>query len=252
MTRSVIPVVLLVIAGLGGACTSLGQAAADRMDPAAPQAHKTLHVLTEAQLDPSRLLPPPFKDGSDEQKAELVDVQKAYKRRTPERRAQAEWDDKHESVELFFDTLGAQFDLKKLPVTARLLEVVENEQSVAVNIAKRHFLRNRPWAIDHSLIACDYKPNANPLSSYPSGHATLGYAEGLVLAELMPEKAQAILTRAREYAYSRVVCGAHYASDLEASHVLATELVMLMMRDPKFAAEVDASRAELRAAGLTR
>jgi acid phosphatase (class A) len=101
-----------------------------------------------------------------------------------------------------------------------------------------------------SLVACDYKPNANPLSSYPSGHATLAYSDGLILEGLMPEKAQAIVSRAKEYAYSRLVCGAHYASDLEASHVLGTELVMLMMKEPKFAADFDAAKAELRAAGL--
>jgi acid phosphatase (class A) len=121
-----------------------------------------------------------------------------------------------------------------------------------VNIAKRYFQRNRPWAVDPSLVACDYKPGANPRSSYPSGHAMLSYSEGLVLAELMPEQAQAILGRARDYAYSRVVCGAHYASDLEASHVLASELVMLMMKNKKFAAALKASKAELKAAGLTR
>ena len=220
--------------------------------PASAAAPKTLRVLTAAQIDPGRLLPPPAKDGSDLQRAELAEVERVYKSRTPERRAQAEWDDKHESAELFFATLGPKFDLAKLPATAKMLAVVDNEQSVVANIAKRYFLRNRPWAIDPSLVACDYKPNAAPLTSYPSGHATLSYSEGYLLADLMPEKAQPILTRANEYAYSRVVCGAHYASDIEASHVLATTLVVKMMQNPQFAAQVEASRAELRAAGLTR
>jgi acid phosphatase (class A) len=210
-----------------------------------------LHVLTLEQVDPSRLLPPPAVDGSDLQKADLAEVERVYKSRSPERRAQAEWDDKHESVELFFATLGPRFDLAKLPVTAKLLQTVDNEQSVVANIVKRHFLRNRPWAIDPSLVACDYKPNAAPLTSYPSGHATLSYSEGYLLAALMPEKAQPILSRASEYAYSRVVCGAHYGSDIEASHVLGTELAMMMLQNPAFAAQFEASRAELRAAGLT-
>jgi acid phosphatase (class A) len=216
------------------------------------KAPKTLQVLTPDQVDPSRLLPPPAKDGSDLQQADLHEVQRVYKSRTPERRAQAEWDDKHESVELFFATLGPQFDLKKLPVTAALMETVDHEQSVVANIAKRYFLRNRPWAIDPSLVACDYKPGAAPQTSYPSGHATLSYSEGFILAALMPEKAQAILGRSNEYAYSRVVCGAHYASDIEASHVLGTELAMLMLENPKFAAQFNAAQAELRGAGLTK
>jgi acid phosphatase (class A) len=132
------------------------------------------------------------------------------------------------------------------------MATVDNEQSVTANIAKRYFKRNRPWAIDPTLVACDYKPNAAPLTSYPSGHATLSYSEGYILAALMPEKAQPILDRAQEYAYSRVVCGAHYPSDIEASHVLGTELAMTMLRNPAFAADFEAARTELKAAGLTR
>jgi acid phosphatase (class A) len=243
---------LALLAVAASLALSTGALAAEPAPTGAPpKIAKTLHVLTPEQVDPSRLLPPPSKDGSEQQKADLAEVQRVYKSRGPERHAQAEWDDKHESVELFFTTLGPKFDLAKLPKTAKLLAVVDNEQSVVANIAKRYFLRNRPWAIDPSLVACDYKPGAAPLTSYPSGHATLSYSEGYILAALMPEKAQPILARASEYAYSRVVCGAHYGSDIEASHVLGTELAMLMLQNPGFAAQVDASRAELRAAGLT-
>jgi acid phosphatase (class A) len=218
---------------------------------AAPRVPKTLHVLTADQVDPGRLIPAPFKDGSAEQRSDLAVVEQVYGSRSPERRAQAEWDDKHESVELFASTLGPKFDLAKLPATAKLIAVVDNEQSVVANIAKAYFKRNRPWAIDPTLVACDYKPGAAPLTSYPSGHATLSYSTGLILARLMPEKAQAILGRAQEYAYSRVVCGAHYPSDIEASHVLATEMDMMMMDNTAFRAEFDAAKTELRAAGLT-
>ncbi|MDB5461026.1 MAG: phosphatase family protein [Caulobacteraceae bacterium] len=244
---------LLAMTAAASLVLAAGAIAADAPAAAPTMARpaKTLHVLTPEQVDPARLLPAPAADGSDQQKAELAEVQRLYKTRTPARHAQADWDDKHETAELFFATLGPKFDLAKLPATAKMLAVVENEQSVVANIAKRHFLRNRPWAIDATLVACDYKPNAAPLTSYPSGHATLSYSEGYVLAALMPEKATAIMSRAAEYAYSREVCAAHYASDTEASHVLGTEVAMLMMQNPGFAAQVEASRAELRAAGLT-
>jgi acid phosphatase (class A) len=228
---------------------------ADAADPASPAPksgrHKILWILTQEQADPSHLLPPPYKDGSDLQKADLAEVERVYRTRTPERRAQAEWDDKHESVELFQGVLGPQFDLARLPLTAKVMSEVDNDQAVAANIAKRYFLRNRPWAIDPSLVACDFKPNAAPLTSYPSGHATLSYSTGYILAALMPEEAQAILARAQEYAYSRVVCGAHYPSDIEASHALGTELAIMLLENPTFHAQFEGARDELRAAGLT-
>jgi acid phosphatase (class A) len=217
----------------------------------APPQRKTLHILTAEQVDPSRLLPPPPKDGSDLQRLDLSVVEQVYGGRSPERRVQAEWDDRHESVELFFATLGPQFDMKNLPVTAKLIAELDNEQSVVANIAKGYFKRNRPWAIDPTIVACDYKPNAAPLTSYPSGHATLSYSIGYVLAQLMPEKGQAILARAQQYAFSRVVCGAHYPSDIEASHILATEMAMMMLENRAFHAEFLAAKAELKAAGLT-
>jgi acid phosphatase (class A) len=239
----------ILVLRAAAACV-LPAGAADMAAAPKSEHHRVLHILTPDEVDPSRLLPPPPKDGSDLQKADLAEVERLYHSRSPERRAQAEWDDKHESAELFDTVLGPKFDLAKLPLTAKVLAEVQNEQSVTANIAKRYFLRNRPWAIDPTLVACDYKPNAAPLTSYPSGHATLGYSTGFILAALMPDKAQAILARAHEYAYSRLICGAHYPSDIEASHVLGTEVAMLMLENPGFHAQFEAARAELRSAGL--
>jgi acid phosphatase (class A) len=74
---------------------------------------------------------------------------------------------------------------------------------------------------------------------------------GYVLATLMPDKAQVILARADDYAYSREICGDHFASDTEASHVLGTAVAIQMLDNPKVAPMVSAARAELRAAHLT-
>jgi len=189
-------------------CAAGADPATDGM-AAQPAAHapKTLKVLTPDQVDPASLLPAPAADGAERQKAELAEVERIYRNRTPERYAQAQWDNDHESSALFAATLGDGFDLAKLPATARLLALVENEQAVSATIAKRYFKRDRPWGADPTIKPCDYNPGANPLTSYPSGHATLGYSVGYVLARLIPEKAAAIQTRADDYAYSREVCG---------------------------------------------
>ncbi|RAK61403.1 phosphoesterase [Phenylobacterium hankyongense] len=235
---------------LCGAAASAAQPVAAAAPTMAKPA-KTLKILTPEQVDPGRLLPPPPEDGSPIQKADLAEVQRIYRTRTPERYETAKWDDAHEDSMIFARTLGPKFDLAKLPATAKLLALVENDQSVSANMAKRYFLRNRPWAIDPSIVACDYKPNAAPKTSYPSGHATLAYSVGGVLADLMPEKSQAILTRAAEYAYSREVCGAHYGSDTEASHVLGTIVAREFLASPKVAPMLQAAREELQAARLT-
>ena len=66
----------------------------------------------------------------------------------------------------------------------------------------------------------------------------------------MPGNAQVILAHASDYVESRLVCGVHYRSDLEAGHVLGTALVARLMTKPAFAAEVEAARAELTAAHI--
>src|SRR6516164_9204154 len=96
---------------------------------------KKLRFLTQAEIDPAQLLPPPPADGSEVQKQELADLKRLLKTRTPERFAQAKWDDAHEDASAFAAVAGPEFDLKKLPATAKLLADVENDQSVAASTA---------------------------------------------------------------------------------------------------------------------
>jgi acid phosphatase (class A) len=221
---------------------------------------RTLQVLTPAEADPSRLLPPPPKDGSANQQKELAEVHRLVKTRTPERYKQAMWDNEHEDPTAFAATIGPGFDLNKLPATAKLLAAVMNDQSVMASKAKEYFHRKFPVAADPSAASsyhdwsCDTdvkKPVDRPLRSYPSGHATMGYSVGIVLAALMPDKAQAILARAADYAYSREICGDHYHVDVEASHALGTAAGIMLLNNASLKPQVAAARAELVAAHLT-
>jgi len=76
----------------------------------------------------------------------------------------------------------------------------------------------------------------------------MGFAAAAVLANLMPGNAQIILARASDYVESRLICGVHYRSDVEAGQVLGAVLVAKLMTKPAFVAEVEAARAELTAA----
>ncbi|HEX8031823.1 MAG TPA: phosphatase PAP2 family protein, partial [Vicinamibacterales bacterium] len=89
----------------------------------------------------------------------------------------------------------------------------------------------------------------NPGRSYPSGHATLSYSVGPVLARLMPAKAGAIMARAQDYALSRQICGVHFPSDTEASHALGSMVSTRLLFDPSMQPKLDAARAELARAG---
>lgn len=219
---------------------------------------RTLKFLAPADVDPSRLVPPPPKDGSDTQKRELAEVKRLIKTRTPERLAQAKWDNEHEDPSAFAAVIGPGFDLSKLPATAKLLEEVQNEQAVANSRAKFFFNRSNPVvaeaAVDYADWTCDTparNPAGRPMRSYPSGHVTMGYTFAIILAELIPEKSQAILARAADYGYSREVCGDHYHSDIEASHAFGTAIGILVLNNAALKPHIEAAKAELRAARLT-
>jgi acid phosphatase (class A) len=178
--------------------------------------------------------------------------------RTRERHAQAEWDAEHEDVTPFAAVIGEGFDMKKLPATAKLLNNVLNDQGIAASTAKDFFRRKFPVTAEMPAVyrewSCDKddrKPESRPLRSYPSGHSTLGYSLGVVLANLIPGKSQAILARAADYAYSREVCGDHYHSDVDASRMLGTAVGIMLLQSPAAQSQLEAARAELRAAHLT-
>jgi acid phosphatase (class A) len=223
----------------------------------AQNAPRRLQVLTPQQTDPGRLLPPPPMDGSERQRRELAEVERLVKTRTPERFAQAAWDNEHEDPSAFASVMGAGFDLSNLPATAKLLHAVVNDQSVVASAAKEYFHRRSPVAVSAGGAAsyrewtCDKNPRApaeRPLRSYPSAHATMGYSVGVVLAALIPDKAQAIMARAADYAFSREICGDHYQSDIEAAHALGTALGTMMLSNPALRPDIEAARTELLAA----
>ena len=236
-----------VVAGALVAWTLLG--AQPAMAQMAAKPAPVSKFLQAADLDPAKLLPPPPADEAPaavEGRAELHRI--ATSARTPARLAQARHDDEVEDVTVFADLLGPGFRLDQLPATAKLFTDLRNEDRVAAKRAKAFFKRERPFHEDRALDVCDDGHDVK--NSYPSGHATMGYAAAAVLAELAPGKAQAVLARASDYAESRLVCGVHYRADIEASQVLGAVLVVKLMTKPDFNAELEAARAELRAARI--
>lgn len=233
--------------------TTVAQAQSPTSTVQAPIAPATtLQYLSPADVDPKLLLPPPPKDGSPAQKAEVLEVLEIQKTATQERKAQAVWDDRHEDASLFEPTLGPTFNLERLPQTARLLDIVLRERDVAADKAKVYFDRLRPWTFNSDIQVCEEKGrNGAQRRSYPTGHSTLGFAQGVVLASLIPEQAQVILARASDYAMSRVVCGVHSRSDIVASQAFGTTIGSLLLHNAALKPQIDAARAELQAAGLT-
>jgi acid phosphatase (class A) len=115
--------------------------------------------------------------------------------------------------------------------------------------AKDHYKRIRPFVV-HKSGTCYPKDEAllRTDGSYPSGHSAIGWGYALVLAELIPSRADAILQRGRDYGQSRLVCDAHWQSDIDAGRVISAATVARLHANPTFRSDLDAARTEIAAA----
>jgi acid phosphatase (class A) len=204
-------------------------------------------LLSPAEVDASRLLPPPPVAGSVEEKAEFDELRAIAAHTSPEQRAIATHDAKDETPDIFNAAIG--FDIAGKPQTFELLKMVAEEEDSDTKAAKTYFHRLRPYAVDASLKVCEpVKPGkAKAANSYPSGHSSLAFSMGVVLASLIPEKSQAILARSAEYAEHRLVCGVHFRSDIVAGQQFGTVLALRLMQNQAFQAQMELARTELRA-----
>lgn len=155
------------------------------------------------------------------------------------------------AAETFSCALAMPISAEATPHLNMLLRRVRADASRATDKAKNYYKRRRPFAV-HGDKNCTPGERLRD-DSYPSGHSSIGWAWALVLAEIAPDRANAILPRGLAFGQSRVVCGVHWKSDVEAGRLVGASVVSRLHADPVFAAQLAAARKEIegaRAAGL--
>jgi len=138
---------------------------------------------------------------------------------------------------------GVEISPQTTPVLHRLLIRSLIDAGTATNPAKDHYKRARPF-IGNQRRICVAPESLRGSASYPSGHSSVGFAWGLILAEVVPARADALLTRGREFGDSRVICGVHYPSDVQAGRILGASTVARLHSEPAFIADLEAAKAE--------
>lgn len=142
---------------------------------------------------------------------------------------------------------GVKLSPETTPATWHLLANANADTARANNLAKDHWRRLRPFLIDKGPV-CESKEELAKSYDYPSGHATRGWTFGMVLSDAEPDRATPIQVRARSYGESRIVCGAHNMSAVEAGRLGATVTMQSVRQTAGYQADLQAARAELRAA----
>jgi len=145
----------------------------------------------------------------------------------------------------FSCAVGASLDPASAPRLNAIFLRLRFDVLAAVNGPKALYRRQRPFLIDQGDICVPRTDSLARSPDYPSGHATWSWTLGLVIAELAPDRAAQVLSRARAFGESRVVCGVHNASAIEAGRTNAAALVAALHGDQTFRSDMDLARTEM-------
>lgn len=155
-----------------------------------------------------------------------------------------------------FDNLFAEFNVPfglkisrtETPEIWKLLEtslVTTDQMRVA---PKNFYSRRRPYVRFHEHIltyqAEEDEEELGREGSYPSGHTARGWTTALLLSEIAPSRADTILARGYIYGESRVIVGAHWQSDVDATRLGASIGYMRLQTSPVFREQMAKAQQE--------
>jgi acid phosphatase (class A) len=237
----------------------------------APKLPSGPRYLLASQVDLIELLPPPPTADSPAQQADLRAVLEAQRAARADGTVAHAVADAEANCGRFSDVLGDALTSKTNPRLLAFLNQAAREGASITGPAKQYWKRTRPYAFSREVeplgdmspdwkavpqmdsggrTTADAQKAASDLahSSYPSGHATFGTVCAILLADMVPEKREAIFARSRDYAHSRLVLGAHFPTDLAAGQIAGTLATQLLLQNVIFQRDLGEARSNLRAA----
>ena len=149
----------------------------------------------------------------------------------------------------FACALGTDISEKQTPHLYTLMQRVLSDAGGSTYAGKNAWNRTRPFVV-HGEGTC--QPSMEPLlrtdGSWPSGHSAAGWAWGLILAEVQPERATEVLARGLAFGQSRVICNAHWQSDVDAGRLMGAATVATLHGNKDFIAALAAAQRAVAAA----
>jgi acid phosphatase (class A) len=219
---------------------ALAQAGRSNMGPA--------YLAPGQAIDSIALLAPPPAPGSAAEARDQEAMRAAVALRGSPR-----WDQATIDAELLVPNasavmscaVGFAISAQATPAIDKLLKRAAADLGLSGSAAKRKYQRARPFvANDEPSCSPSWEPILRQDGSYPSGHSSVGYGWGLILAEIVPTRATQLVARGRAYGESRRVCNVHWLSDVEAGRATGAATVALLHSDPAFQQDLAAAKAE--------
>ena len=147
----------------------------------------------------------------------------------------------------FSQALGVAISQQNTPITYAMLQKIRQDSGdLATRSAKAYYMRVRPF-VYYATSSCTPHNDAqlSKNGSYPSGHTAIGWTTALLLVAIRPAQQQELLKRGYEFGQSRVICGAHWQSDVTAGRIMGAADFSRLIADPEFSQQLQAARAEI-------
>ena len=146
----------------------------------------------------------------------------------------------------FSEAFGFKISKETTPEIYKLvINMREDAGDLATRGAKEYYMRMRPFSF-YKENTCNTEQQSGLArnGSYPSGHTAIGWATALVLAEINVERQNEILKRGYEMGQSRVICGYHFQSDVDAGRLVASTVVARLHADDNFMKQLNKAKKE--------
>ena len=241
---------LALLALCGEAFAQSGEAQPDVTDPHFKIAPG---YLKKSDLPDSLVLlgPPPEKDS-----AALARDEEARKA-TISLRGSARWKLAYTDADLAFPqaadnfscAMGIKIDEKQTPRLYAMMQKMLSDLGLSTYGVKNKYNRIRPFVV-HNEATCraDQEAILRTDGSYPSGHTAAGWGWALIFAQINPERSNELFKRGIAFGQSRVICDAHWQSDVDAGRIMGAATVARLQTNAIFLADLEAAKAEVEAA----
>lgn len=209
------------------------------------------YLSSSEMPDVVRIVPPAPKDGDPRFKNDMAIFHATRALQGSARWALAQSDDNMSTAGLlqaFSCAIGVQLSAEKAPKLTALIAKATADAAAAAGVLKDFYKHKRPFQVEDAVVCLtpQRKSELERVPDYPSGHTTAGWETGLILAELAPDRSTAVLARARAFGQSRIVCGVHNESAVEAGWMTASSVFAAQNGNREFRADMEAAKAELK------
>lgn len=154
-----------------------------------------------------------------------------------------------QAADNFSCAMGIKITETQTPRLYAIMQKVLSDFGLSTYGVKNKYNRVRPFVV-HEEATCraDQEAILRGDGSYPSGHTAAGWGWALVFSQINPERSNELLRRGIAFGQSRVICNAHWQSDVDAGRIMGAATVARLQTDPAFLADLKAAEAEVNAA----